>query len=177
MKKDEKIYYFIGQDNIASLKGLHNQNIFKGNYKFNFFGEKTINFDNNLLSNEKSFLNNNNEQTPLKAHIVFYDLLRNQPYFENLNISLYNEVNILKRTIEKLEKENNHLHKLMFNLKGTPRFKEEMLDEADFAGKIRAKIYQYSGEGFGGGLDSGLFGRYGGYGIGRGISPEQSETQ
>ena len=47
MIKNEKIYYFVGNDNIGVLKGQHNQNTFKGNYKFSFFGERTINFDEN----------------------------------------------------------------------------------------------------------------------------------
>lgn len=174
MKKDEKVYYFIGQDNIASLKGMHNQNIFKGNYKFKFSGETTINFDNNLLSNEKNILIDN-AMSSLKAHIVFYDLFRNKPYFENLNIELYSQVNRKNDEIRRLQLENNQMRKLLFNLKGTDTAREAMFDFLDDAGKARAKIYQYSSE-FGGGLglDSGLYGRYG---MGRTIMPEQIGEQ
>lgn len=174
MVKNEKIYYFIGHDNVAVLKGLHNQNIFKGNYKFNFFGERTINFNDNLLSNEKSILNNNN-QTSFKAHIVYYDLLRNQPYTENLSISLYSEVNRLTNEIKRLHKENNFLQQKLFNIKGTDKFNEEMLDFLDLAGKAKSKIYQFSQFGEGGGLDSGLWNRYSG--ISRPISGIEQEQQ
>lgn len=174
MTKNEKIYYFIGHDNIAALKGLHNQNIFKGNYKFNFFGERTINFNDNLLSNEKSILNNN-QQTSFKAHIVYYDLLRNQPYTENLNISLYSEVSRLTNEIKRLQKENNFLQQKLFTIKGSDIFKEAMLDELDFAGKAKSKIYQFSQWGEGGGLDSGLWGRYSG--ISRPIGGLEQEQQ
>ena len=59
MGKDEKVYYFIGNDNIAVMKGVCNQNTFQGNYKYKMFGERTINFNESLLSNEKSLLMDN----------------------------------------------------------------------------------------------------------------------
>ena len=159
MVKDQKIYYFVGVDNIAVLKGLHTENIFKGNYKMKFFGERTINFNSNLLSNTKDILFDN-ERSSLKAHVVFYDILRNQPYTENLSISLYSEVNRLSNEVKRLQKENNFLQQKLFNIKGTDKFNEEMLDFLDLAGKAKSKIYQYSD--MGGGLDSGLWNRYGG---------------
>lgn len=160
MSKDERIYYFIGQDNIGVLKGLHNQNTFKGNYKFKYFGERTINFDSNLLSNEKSLLSDN-ERTVLKGHIVYFDILRNQPYTENLSVSLYTQVNLLSNEIKRLQKENSFLQQKLFNIKGSDKFNEEMLDFLDLAGKAKSKIYQFSQWGGEGGyLDSGLLGRY-----------------
>ena len=175
MPKDDKIYYFICSDNLAVLKGIHNENIFKGNYKFKFFGERSINFNSNLLSNEKTILMDN-EKSSLKAYLVFWDLLRNQPYTENLNISLIAENSRLQNETKRLQKENNFLQQRFFNLKGTDMFKEGIIDEVDFGGKLRSKFYQYSSMGGEGGLDSGLWGRYGGYSQ-RTIIPEQGEQQ